>query len=171
MVPELVSVMGTPTSQCSPPTGHGPCQDADPQPDSEPGGGGWAEGLCRTLACTRSEPPDSWKTETDHTAVSKRPRRRCARTLGLKRLLHQAATEPRGGRSPAHLCHLPPPEPQPTGPPAAPRAPAHGAALTLSASSIHVCLRSSSSIPIPITARMTAWQVATLPALSHSSAS
>lgn len=52
MVPELVSVMGTPTSQCSPPTGHGPCQDADPQPDGEPGGGGWAEGLCRTLACT-----------------------------------------------------------------------------------------------------------------------
>lgn len=43
--------------------------------------------------------------------------------------------------------------------------------LTLSASSIQVCFRSSSSIPIPITARMTAWQVATLPARSHSSAS
>lgn len=43
--------------------------------------------------------------------------------------------------------------------------------LTLSASSIQVCFRSSSSIPMPITALMTAWQVATLPALSHSSAS
>ncbi len=43
--------------------------------------------------------------------------------------------------------------------------------FTLSASSIHVCLQSSSSMPIPITALITAWHVATLPALSHSSAS
>lgn len=46
-----------------------------------------------------------------------------------------------------------------------------GHKLTLSASSIQVCLRSSSSMPIPMTALITAWQVATLPALSHSSAS
>lgn len=66
MVPELVSVMGTPTSQCSPPTGHGPCQDADPQPDSEPGGGGWAEGLCRTLACTLLQRPTTLQSVSAH---------------------------------------------------------------------------------------------------------